>query len=138
MQLFFPDASVAFSEICWWFCQFSEFCREGTYFLIVDHLSGQSQYILSALRSHPESLFLYLKTVIEVNTTGNLNLSSLKNDNNLYFPSARRPKQQSSSVEAYLQTISGFPKLLHNSSVQITDEMTELYLEVNISKTIHS
>ncbi|XP_022861232.1 vacuolar protein sorting-associated protein 8 homolog isoform X2 [Olea europaea var. sylvestris] len=104
--------------------------REGTYFLIVDHLSGQSQYILSALRSHPESLFLYLKTVIEVNTTGNLNLSSLKNDNNLYFPSARRPKQQSSSVEAYLQTISGFPKLLHNSSVQITDEMTELYLEL--------
>lgn len=104
--------------------------REGTYLLILVHLSGQSQYILSELRSHPESLFLYLKTVIEVNTTGNLNLSSLKKDDILYFPSARRPRQQSSIVEAYLQTISGFPKLLHNSTVQITDEMTELYLEL--------
>ncbi|KAL2478611.1 transducin family protein/WD-40 repeat family protein [Forsythia ovata] len=104
--------------------------REGTYILIVDHFSGQSQYILSELHSHPESLFLYLKTVIEVNTTGNLNLSSLKKDDILFFPSVRRARQQSSGVEAYLQTISGFPKLLHNSSVQVTDEMTELYLEL--------
>ncbi|KAK3004785.1 hypothetical protein RJ639_020124, partial [Escallonia herrerae] len=40
-------------------------CREATFFLVLDHFNGDSQHILSELHSHPESLFLYLKTVVE-------------------------------------------------------------------------
>ncbi|KAI3444349.1 hypothetical protein Pfo_001014 [Paulownia fortunei] len=104
--------------------------REGTYFLIIDHFSGQTQYILSELRSHPESLFLYLKTVIEVHTNGTLNISCLEKVDVLDLPSARRAQQQSIGVQTYLEAISSSPKLLHNNRVNMTDEMTELYFEL--------
>ncbi|KAL0375716.1 UNVERIFIED_CONTAM: Vacuolar protein sorting-associated protein 8 [Sesamum calycinum] len=104
--------------------------REATYILIIDHFSGRTQYIFSELRSHPESLFLYLKTCNEVHTTGNLNLSCLGKVEVLDFPSARRGQQQSTGVQAYLETISSSLKLLHNNQVNMTDEMTELYFEL--------
>ncbi|KAK4425213.1 Vacuolar protein sorting-associated protein 8 [Sesamum alatum] len=104
--------------------------REATYILIIDHFSGRTQYIFSELRSHPESLFLYLKTVNEVHTTGNLNLSCLGKVDVLDFPSAKRAHQQSTGVQAYLETISRSIKLLHNNQVNMTDEMTELYFEL--------
>ncbi|KAK4406644.1 Vacuolar protein sorting-associated protein 8 [Sesamum angolense] len=104
--------------------------REATYILIIDHFSGRTQYIFSELRSHPESLFLYLKTCNEVHTTGNLNLSCLGKVEVLDFPSARRAQQQSTGVQAYLETISSSLKLLHNNQVNMTDEMTELYFEL--------
>ncbi|KAL0454931.1 UNVERIFIED_CONTAM: Vacuolar protein sorting-associated protein 8, partial [Sesamum latifolium] len=104
--------------------------REATYILIIDHFSGRAQYIFSELRSHPESLFLYLKTVNEVHTTGNLNLSCLGKVEVVDFPSARRAEQQSTGVQAYLKTVSSSLKLLHNNQVNMTDEMTELYFEL--------
>ncbi|KAL8062990.1 hypothetical protein ABFX02_02G181400 [Erythranthe guttata] len=104
--------------------------REGTYFLIIDHFSGKTQYILSELRSHPESLFLYLKTVIEVHTTGSLNLFRLEKVDALDFPCARRAHQQSNGVQAYLEAIFSSPKPLHNNQVNVTDEMMELYFEL--------
>ncbi|KAG8391995.1 hypothetical protein BUALT_Bualt01G0245600 [Buddleja alternifolia] len=104
--------------------------REGTYFLIIDHFPAKTQYIMSELRSHPESLFLYLKTVIEVYTTGTLNPFCLEKVNVSHFPSARRAQQQSAGVRGYLEELSSSSKLLHNSQVHVTDEMTELYFEL--------
>ncbi|KAK6114959.1 hypothetical protein DH2020_007228 [Rehmannia glutinosa] len=104
--------------------------REGTYFLIVDHFSGKTQYILSELQSHPESLFLYLKTVIEVQTTGILNISRLENLDVLDSPGARSAQQQSNGVQAYLEAISCSLKLLSSNRVNVTDEMMELYFEL--------
>ncbi|KAA8523376.1 hypothetical protein F0562_009799 [Nyssa sinensis] len=104
--------------------------REGTFFLIIDHFSRESQHILSELRSHPKSLFLYLKTVVEVHLSGTLNFSCLRKDDIVEFPSGRRARDQSDRVEAYLERISDFPKLIRNNPVNVTDEMIELYLEL--------
>uniref|UniRef100_A0A5B7BN45 RING-type domain-containing protein n=1 Tax=Davidia involucrata TaxID=16924 RepID=A0A5B7BN45_DAVIN len=104
--------------------------REGTLFMIIDHFSRESQRILSELRSHPKSLFLYLKTVVEVHLSGTLNFSCLRKDDIVVFPSGRRARDQSDRVEAYLERISDFPKLLRNNPVNVTDEMIELYLEL--------
>ncbi|OVA04700.1 Clathrin [Macleaya cordata] len=102
--------------------------REGTFFLVVDHFSKESQYILSELRPHSKSLFLYLKTIIEVHLSGKLNFSSLEKGYVLDVPNGRRSKDQ--AVEAYLKRISDFPKLLQHSSVNVTDDVVELYLEL--------
>lgn len=102
--------------------------REGTLFLIVNHFGEESDYILSQLRSNPESLFLYLKTLIEVHSTGTLNFSSLRKDNASDFPCGRKKKHMSSEV--YLETMSDLPKLLQNYPIVITDEITELYIEL--------
>lgn len=104
------------------------FCREGTFFLIVNHLGEEKDYILSQLRSNPESLFLYLKTLIEVHSTGTLNFSSLRKDNASDF----RGSKKLMSSEVYLESLSDLPKLLQNYPIHITDEMTELYIEVSI------
>ncbi|XP_009594307.1 uncharacterized protein [Nicotiana tomentosiformis] len=100
--------------------------REGTFFLIVNHLGEEKDYILSQLRSNPESLFLYLKTLIEVHSTGTLNFSSLRKDNASDFRGSKRLM----SSEMYLETLSDLPKLLQNYPIHITDEMTELYIEL--------
>ncbi|KAM7476580.1 hypothetical protein LguiB_023823 [Lonicera macranthoides] len=104
--------------------------RECTFFLMVDHFSQESQHILSELHAHPESLFLYLKTIIEVHSTGSLNFSCLKEGKAVDFPSDRRARAQSDRVESYLERISDFPKFLRNNPVHVTDEMIELYLEL--------
>ncbi|KAL8494825.1 hypothetical protein ACS0TY_019127 [Phlomoides rotata] len=104
--------------------------REGTYFLIIDHFCGKIQYILSELRSHPKSLFLYLKTVVEVHTTGTLNISCLKEVDLPDFPNARRAQLQSNGLQTYLEAISNSQKLLPNNQVNLTDEMMELYFEL--------
>ncbi|KAM3247330.1 vacuolar protein sorting-associated protein 8 [Capsicum annuum] len=102
--------------------------REGTFFLIVSHLGEERDYILSQLRSNPESLFLYLKTLIEVRSTGTLNFSSLRQHNASDFLRGRKKKHMSS--EAYLETLSDLPKLVQNYPIVITDQMTELYIEL--------
>ncbi|RVW37739.1 Vacuolar protein sorting-associated protein 8-like [Vitis vinifera] len=104
--------------------------REGTFFLIIDHFNKESPHILSELRSHPKSLFLYLKTVIEVHLSGTLNFSCLQNDDTMDASCGRRVKNQLYGLEAYLERILDFPKLLLNNPVHVTDEMIELYLEV--------
>ncbi|KAL1535637.1 vacuolar protein sorting-associated protein 8 [Salvia divinorum] len=104
--------------------------REAIYFLITDHFSGRTPYILSDLRSHPESLFLYLKTVIEVQTTGTLDISCLQDVDTFNYPSPTNSKLQSNGVQAYLEAISTSLKLLHNNRVNVTDEMMETYFEL--------
>ncbi|KAM3746639.1 hypothetical protein ACB098_06G216300 [Castanea mollissima] len=104
--------------------------REGTFLLFVDHFNKEGLHILSKLRSHPRSLFLYLKTVIEVHLSGTLNFSSLRRDDFVDPSDGIRLKDQSKGLEAYLEKISDFPKLMRNDPVEVTDDMIELYLEL--------
>ncbi|XP_077245678.1 transducin family protein / WD-40 repeat family protein [Tasmannia lanceolata] len=104
--------------------------REGAVFLVIDHFSKESHHILSELRSHPKSLFLYLKTIIEVYLSGTLDFSSLERGYVLDVSWGRRMKDQSNELEPYLERIADFPKLLHHNSIHVTDEMAELYLEL--------
>lgn len=90
---------------------------------------------MSELRSHPESLFLYLKTTIEVQTTGTLDISCLQNVDTVDCPSARNARLQSNGVQAYLEAISTSLKVLHNNRVNVTDELMELYFEVKLSES---
>lgn len=93
----------------------------------MDHFtSEEGSHILSELRSHPRSLFLYLKTVIEVHLSGTLDFSSLRNNNLMGV------KEQTKAVEAFLERISNFPQLLRDSPINVTDDMIELYLEVSV------
>ncbi|KAK6285862.1 hypothetical protein POUND7_012041 [Theobroma cacao] len=104
--------------------------REGTFFLVIDHFNDESSHILSELNSHPKSLFLYLKTVIEVHLSGTLNFSYLREEEIVDVFSGRRGKDQSEELEAYLERISNFPKFLRSNPLNVTDDMIELYLEL--------
>ncbi|CAI9090000.1 OLC1v1024674C6 [Oldenlandia corymbosa var. corymbosa] len=104
--------------------------REGTFFLLIRHFNEQSQILLSELEAQPECLFLYLKTLIEVHTTGNLQFSRLTNDDKVFCPIERRVRHQSDRVRVFREALIGFPKLLRSSPIQLTDEMTELYFEL--------
>ncbi|PIA34901.1 hypothetical protein AQUCO_03700277v1, partial [Aquilegia coerulea] len=104
--------------------------REGTFLLILDHFKEESEHILSELRSHPKSLFLYLKATIEVHLSGTLNFSSLEKG---YIPNLQtgsKPKNQLNEVELYLERISNFPMLVRDNPFHINDEVIELYLEL--------
>ena len=111
-------------------------CREGTFLLFIGHFNKEGLHILSELRSHPRSQFLYLKTVIEVHLSGTLNFSSLRRDDFVDPSVGIRLKDQSKGLEAYLEKISDFPKLIRNDPVEVTDDMIELYLEVSTFTTI--
>ncbi|XP_061961114.1 uncharacterized protein LOC133681927 [Populus nigra] len=104
--------------------------REGTFFLVTDHFRAESPHILSELRSHPQSLFLYLKTVIEVHLSGTLDFSNLKKADDIDVADGRRVKDQSKGLTAYLERISDFPKFMRNNPVHVNDDMIELYFEL--------
>ncbi|KAF9600812.1 hypothetical protein IFM89_012551 [Coptis chinensis] len=102
--------------------------REGAYLLIFDYFSKESEHILSELRSHPRSLFLYLKATIEVHLSGTLNFSSLEKCYALGLQNGIKLKDQSNEVELYLERMSDFPKLVRQNPVYLSDEDIELYL----------
>ncbi|XWS31977.1 hypothetical protein CRYUN_Cryun23aG0121100 [Craigia yunnanensis] len=104
--------------------------REGTFFLVIDHFKDESSHILSELNSHQKCLFLYLKTVIEVHLSGTLNFSYLREEEIVDVFKGRRGKDMSKELEAYLERISNFPKFLRSNPLHVTDDMTELYLEL--------
>lgn len=104
--------------------------REATFFLVIDRFNDEASHILSELRSHPKSLFLYLKTVVEVHLHGTLNLSYLRKDDIVNVANCKRVKYQSKGLGAYIERISDFPKFLCSNAVHVTDDMIELYLEL--------
>ncbi|XP_022757621.1 vacuolar protein sorting-associated protein 8 homolog isoform X2 [Durio zibethinus] len=104
--------------------------REGTFFLVIDHFNDESSHILTELNSHPNSLFLYLKTVIEVHLSGTLNFSYLREEKIVDVFSGRKGKDPSKELEAYLERMSNFPKFLRSNPLHVTDDMIELYLEL--------
>ncbi|KAI3830233.1 hypothetical protein L1987_04369 [Smallanthus sonchifolius] len=103
--------------------------REGTVVLVLEHFFQDFQQILAELRSHPKSLFLYLKTIIEVHSMGTMCFSSLRKGDPLCF-TGTLIKNQTDGVLDFLERLSEFPKSLRENPVHVTDEMTELYLEL--------
>ena len=73
--------------------------REGTFYLVIDHFSNEGSHILSELRAHPKSLFLYLKTAIEIHLSGTLNFDHLRKDDIMSM------KNKSEGLEAYLERL---------------------------------
>ncbi|KAI4319055.1 hypothetical protein MLD38_032703 [Melastoma candidum] len=104
--------------------------REGAFFLIMDHFSSERSRIISDLNGHQESLFLYLKTVIEVHFSGTLDFSCLRKVNVLDTSNTACKSIQLKGIEAYLERLSDFPKYLRNNPVYITEDMVEQYLEL--------
>ncbi|WCJ22507.1 transducin family protein / WD-40 repeat family protein [Euphorbia peplus] len=105
-------------------------CRAGTFLLVIDHFSSYTSQILSELHSHPKSLFLYLKTVIEVYLSGTLDFSGLNKDGVVGTFSGREVKEEATGLQAYWERISEFPKFIRNNPVHVTDDMIELYMEL--------
>ena len=99
--------------------------------MVIDHFSSESQNILAKLHSHPQSLFLFLKTAIDVYLSGTLKFPVLDIIHDSNAPSGRM-RDIPDGLEAYLERLSNFPKILQHNMIQVTDEITELYLEVSI------
>ncbi|KAE8703626.1 vacuolar protein sorting-associated protein 8-like protein isoform X2 [Hibiscus syriacus] len=104
--------------------------REDTFLLVVGHFNDESSRILSELKSHPKSLFLYLKTVIEVHLSGTLNFSYSREEKIVEVFSGKGGKDSEKVLEAYFEGMSNFPKFLRNNPPHVTDDMIELYLEL--------
>lgn len=105
-------------------------CRECTYFLVIDCFNSESQNILAELHAHPQSLFLFLKTVIDVYLSGRLKFPNLDMVHDQNTP-PKKKKDLPDELESFLERLSNFPKLLQHNMIQVTDEIAELYLEVS-------
>ncbi|ONK64159.1 uncharacterized protein A4U43_C07F22710 [Asparagus officinalis] len=103
--------------------------RECTYFLVIDHFSSESQDILDKLHSHPQSLFLFLKTSFDVYLSGTLNFP-VHDTAHASDTLTGRMRDMPNELKAYVERLSTFPKLLLHNMIQVTDEIAELYLEL--------
>lgn len=106
--------------------------------MVVEHFSGDHDRALREMDSHPKSLFLYLKTIMEAHTKGSLNFSCFRKGDNVNIPTGRRNSSQPNRIEAYLEKISELPKLMRDNPVHVTDKIVEQYLEVKFSLTVFS
>ncbi|CAN1309531.1 Vacuolar protein sorting-associated protein 8 homolog [Linum perenne] len=104
--------------------------REGTLLLVVNHFIKEMPHILSILQSHPERLFLYLKTVIEVHLSGTLDFLKLLKGVSPDGLMGRKVKDQPKDLKSYSELISNFPKRMRTNPVPVTDDMIELYVEL--------
>lgn len=95
------------------------YIRACTFFLVMDHFGGESQEILSRLNDHRQSLFLFLKTAIDVHLSGNLSIDEF------------RILKDDMAVNGYLERLTSNQKIaIERNPIQVTDEIIELYLEV--------
>ncbi|XP_018456561.2 uncharacterized protein LOC108827617 [Raphanus sativus] len=107
-----------------------ELSREGTFFLIIDNLKDNITRVQEQLHSHPRSLFLYLKTVIEVHLSGSLDFSRLRKHEAVDSLGENIIRSMPKETELYLEELNGFPKFIQDNPVNVTDDMIELYLEL--------
>ncbi|KAG2331135.1 hypothetical protein Bca52824_002315 [Brassica carinata] len=107
-----------------------ELSREGTFFLIIDNLKDTITRIQNQLHSLPRSLFLYLKTVIEVHLSGSLDFSRLRKHEAVDSLGENIRRDLPKEAELYLEGLNGFPKFIQDNPVNVTDDMIELYLEL--------
>ncbi|XP_054783316.1 uncharacterized protein LOC129290548 isoform X2 [Prosopis cineraria] len=107
-----------------------ELSREGTFLMVISHFSDESSHIITELHSHRRSLFLYLKTLVEVHLSGTLDLSKFRKDDIVAAPSGKQDKDHPQGVDAYLDILSNFPKYIRESPIHVTDDLIELYLEL--------
>ncbi|KAF0911591.1 hypothetical protein E2562_011213 [Oryza meyeriana var. granulata] len=120
------EASSFRSTVISHFPELVKLSRECAFVLVIDHFHDEIQQILSELHSDHHSLFLFLKTAIEVHLSGKINFSELSARNNRTVES----QHSSRELELYIQRLSNLPKLLDRNPVIMTDELVELYLEL--------
>uniref|UniRef100_J3L970 RING-type domain-containing protein n=2 Tax=Oryza brachyantha TaxID=4533 RepID=J3L970_ORYBR len=120
------EASSFRSSVISHFPELVKLSRECAFVLVNDHFHDEIQQILSKLHSDHHSLFLFLKTAIEVHLSGKLNFSELSTRNN----STVELQYSSRELEFYIQRLLNLPKLLDRNPVIVTDELVELYLEL--------
>lgn len=90
--------------------------------------------ILSDLQRYPESLFLFLKTIIDVHLRGTLNVPVLKDSR-----VSLRVERSYSDLGKYLNRVSDLASLLRQNPFSVDDKMAERYIEVSvISNSFHS
>ena len=106
-------------------------CREGAFHMVISHFSNESSRIITDLHCHPRSLFLYLKTLIELHLFGTLDLSNLRKDGTMNPLNGRQVKDHPQGVRDYLENISNFPKYMRENPIRVPDDLIELYLEVS-------
>ncbi|KAI9093990.1 hypothetical protein K1719_026988 [Acacia pycnantha] len=94
------------------------------------HFSDESSRIITELHSHRRSLFLFLKTLIEVHLSGTLDWSKFRKDYVVDALSGKQVKGHPQGVDAYLDSLSNFPKYIRESPIHVTDDLIELYLEL--------
>ena len=97
--------------------------------MVIDHFHDEIQQILSELHSDNRSLFLFLKTAIEVHLSGKLDFSELIARNHQTVERS----YSYGELEDYLHRLSHLPKLFDRNPVSMTDELVELFLEVSAS-----
>lgn len=100
--------------------------------MVISHFSDESSRIITELHSHPKSLFLYLKTLIELHLFGTLDLSNLRKDDIMNLPNGKQVKDPQQGVRDYLENISNFPKYMRENPLNVPDDLIELYLEVSL------
>jgi len=86
--------------------------------------------IQEQLHSHPRSLFLYLKTVIEVYLSGSLDFSRLRKHEAVDSSGENIRRDIPKEAKIYLEGLNDFPKFIQDNPVNVTDDMIELYVEV--------
>ncbi|XP_062218041.1 uncharacterized protein LOC133918267 [Phragmites australis] len=119
------EASSFRSTVISRFPELVKLSRECAFVLVIDHFYDEIQQIMAELRSDRYSLYLFLKTAIEVQLSGKLDFNELSVRNNQTV----ELQYSSTDIEGYLQRLSNLPKLDHNP-VSINDELVELYLEL--------
>ncbi|RDY08694.1 Vacuolar protein sorting-associated protein 8-like protein, partial [Mucuna pruriens] len=107
-----------------------ELSREGAFHMVISHFSDESSHIINGLHSHPRSLFLYLKTLIELHLFGTLDLSNLRKDDTMNPLNGKQVKGHLQGVRDYLENISNFPKYMRENPIHVPDDLIELYLEL--------
>ncbi|KAG5009010.1 hypothetical protein JHK87_017525 [Glycine soja] len=107
-----------------------ELSREGAFHMVISHFSNESSRIITDLHCHPRSLFLYLKTLIELHLFGTLDLSNLRKDGTMNPLNGRQVKDHPQGVRDYLENISNFPKYMRENPIRVPDDLIELYLEL--------
>ncbi|XP_058763100.1 uncharacterized protein LOC131636503 isoform X1 [Vicia villosa] len=107
-----------------------ELSREGAFHLVTRHFTDESSHIITKLHSHRRSLFLYLKTLIELHLFGTLDLSNLTKDVFTNHPNGKQDKDLPQGIHDYLENISDFPKYMRENPSHVPDDLIERYLEL--------
>ncbi|KAF7077699.1 hypothetical protein CFC21_082223 [Triticum aestivum] len=125
LQLASDEALSFRSTVISRFAELVNLSRECAFVLVIDHFHDEIQQILAELHSDHRSLFLFLKTAIEVHLSGKLDFSELTARNYEIVESL-----YSGELEDYLQRLSNLPKLFDRNPISMTDKLVELYLEL--------
>lgn len=104
--------------------------------MVISHFSDESSRIISELHSHPRSLFLYLKTLIELHLFGTLDLSNMRKVDIMNPCNGKQVMDLPQEVRYYLENISHFPKYMRENPIQVPDDLIELYLKVSFCTNV--